>query len=184
MEDDVAWARLVLDYARQAGFKGLIATRGEAGLALVRKHNPHGLILDLRLPDMDGWVLFDRLTHDPRTRHIPVQIMSVDEGKERGLSQGAFGYLVKPATAEELSWSLRKMKDYVEKQARRLLVVEADRAKRQGIVELIGNGGVQTKAVASAREAVAALKEASYDCLVLDPGLPDMNGFLLIENLH
>ncbi len=184
IEDDTASASVLLDMARQTGFKCLVATHGEEGLALARKFLPHAVTLDLHLPDMDGWSVFDRLKHDPHTRHIPVYIISVDEQTHRGLSHGAFAYLVKPVSQRALANALTKIKQYVERDVKNLLVVEDDVVQRKAIVELLSNEHIQTTAVETGEEALAALRSGGYDCMVLDLRLPDMTGMQLISKLH
>ncbi|PLS77041.1 MAG: hybrid sensor histidine kinase/response regulator, partial [Chloroflexi bacterium] len=183
IEDDPPFARILLDLARDKGFKGIIASRGDLGLALARKWKPDAITLDLQLPIVDGWSVLDRLKHDPATRHIPVHIISVMEGRHRGLHQGAIAYLQKPVTKEALDESLANIKQFVERGVKNLLVVEDDEAQRKSIIELIGEGDVRSTAVGTAAEALTALREGQYDCMVLDLGLPDMTGFELLEQL-
>src|SRR5207249_9821691 len=112
-----------------------------------RKSSPNAATLDIQLPDVDGWTVLDRLKHDPDTRHIPVHIISVTEDRQRGLRQGAIAYLYKPATREALDGALASIRGFVDRKLRRLLVVEDDAVQRSSIVELIGNGDVQSAAV-------------------------------------
>jgi CheY-like chemotaxis protein/signal transduction histidine kinase/HAMP domain-containing protein len=183
IEDDVPFARILLDLARERGFKGIVALRGDAGLALARKWKPDAITLDLQLPIVDGWSVLDRLKHDPQTRHIPVHVISVMEGRQRSLHQGAIAYLQKPVTKDALETSLGNIRQFVDRAVRRLLVVEDDATQRKSIVELIGESDVQITAVGTAAEALDALNNDQFDCMVLDLGLPDMNGVDLIEQL-
>jgi CheY-like chemotaxis protein/nitrogen-specific signal transduction histidine kinase len=182
-EDDPAFAEILLDLARDRGFKGLVAHRADRALALAREYQPTAVTLDLRLPDADGWTILDRLKHDPATRHIPVHIISVEENWQRGLRLGAIDFLTKPATRESLSEALTTLHEFIDRPVKRLLVVEDDEAVRQSIVELIGNGDVQTTTVETGAAALEALQAARYDCMVLDLGLPDMTGFQLITRV-
>jgi CheY-like chemotaxis protein len=182
-EDDVNFAQILLDLARDRGFKGLVAQRADRALALAREYQPTAVTLDLRLPDADGWTILDRLKHDPATRHIPVHIISVEENWQRGLRLGAIDFLTKPATKESLSDALTTLHEFVDRPVKRLLVVEDDAAARRSIVELIGHGDVQTTTVGSGEEALAALRRQQFDCMVLDLGLPDMTGFQLITRV-
>ncbi|ARV61896.1 hybrid sensor histidine kinase/response regulator [Nostocales cyanobacterium HT-58-2] len=183
VEDDVNFARILLDMARQQQFKVIVAHSGSSGLALAQQFQPSAIILDIRLPEMDGWTVLDRLKHDPSTRHIPVHIMTVEEGRQRGLQLGAIAYLQKPISSETLHQALTKIKGFVERQVKNLLVVEDDENQRHSIVELIGNTDVATTAVRTGAEALEAIRNGYFDCLVLDLGLPDMNGFELIEQI-
>ncbi|MBW4593849.1 MAG: response regulator [Brasilonema angustatum HA4187-MV1] len=183
VEDDLMFARILLDMARQKGFKVILAHNGSTGLRLVQEFQPSAIILDIRLPEMDGWTVLDRLKHDPSVRHIPVHIMTVEEGRQRGLQQGAIAYLQKPVSNETLQQALTKMRGFVDRSVKNLLIVEDDSTQRYSIVELIGNGDVETTGVATGAEALAAIRSQHYDCMVLDLGLPDMSGFELIEQI-
>jgi len=183
IEDDVNFARILLDMARQQGFKGLVALGSNEGLALAREFKPNAITLDIRLPVMDGWSVLDRLKHDPNTRHIPVHILSVEEGRQRGLQQGAIAYLQKPVSVEVLTEALTSIKHFVDRKVKNLLVVEDDERQRNSIVELIGNHDVSSTAVGTGAAALEALKAGQFDCLVLDLGLPDMTGLELIEQI-
>ncbi|MEH2086508.1 HAMP domain-containing protein [Nostoc sp.] len=183
VEDDVNFARILLDMAQQQGFKVIAAQTGSTGLMLAQQFLPSAILLDIRLPEMDGWTVLDRLKHNPNTRHIPVHIMTVEEGRQRGLQLGAIAYLQKPLTSETISEALTKIKGFVERQVKNLLVVEDDDTQRLSIVELIGNSDVSTTAVADGATALEAIRTQHFDCLVLDLGLPDMTGFELIEQI-
>ena len=184
VEDDINFARILLDMARQQGFKALVALRSDTALAMVREYQPDAITLDIRLPVMDGWTVLDRLKHDPGTRHIPVHIISVEEVQQRSLQQGAIAYLQKPVSSEALAQALSDIKGFVERPVKNLLVVEDDETQRHSIVELIGNSDVHTTAVGTGTEALEELRTGHYDCLVLDLGLPDMTGFELMELLR
>jgi HAMP domain-containing protein/CheY-like chemotaxis protein/signal transduction histidine kinase len=183
IEDDVNFARILLDLAQEQGFKGLVALRSDVGLAMARDFKPTAIMLDLNLPVMDGWTVLDRLKHDPSTRHIPVHIVSVEDGRQRSLQLGAIAYLQKPVTREALSKALTDIKGFVERPVKNLLVVEDNETQRLSIVDLIGNQDVLTTAVGSGAEALEILKSGHFDCIVLDLGLPDMTGFELIEQI-
>jgi HAMP domain-containing protein/CheY-like chemotaxis protein/signal transduction histidine kinase len=184
VEDDVKFAKILLDLAREKGFKALVATSANMALALAHKHSPVAITLDIRLPDRDGWTVLDRLKHDPRTRHIPVHIITVEQYRRRALQQGARKHLQKPVSNEELTRTFDEINAFVECGARKLLLVEDDDIQRTSVVELIGNGDVTTTAVATGQEALSKLQGEPFDCMVLDLKLPDMSGFDLIERLQ
>jgi CheY-like chemotaxis protein/signal transduction histidine kinase/HAMP domain-containing protein len=182
-EDDPAFAQILLDLARENGFKGLVAQRADQALALSHEYLPTAVTLDLRLPDADGWTILDRLKHDPATRHIPVHVISVEENWQRGLRLGAIDFLTKPASRDSIGESLRHLTDFVNRPVKRLLVVEDDRAQRDGIVDLLAGDDVETTAVGSGADALQQLQARQFDCMVLDLGLPDMTGFQLVKRV-
>src|SRR5207247_1269679 len=184
VEDDVAYARILLDVAHSKGFKGIIATRGESALQLAQRYRPDAITLDIALPDMEGWTVLDRLKHDKITRHIPVHIISADEETSRGLKLGAFAQVQKPVTKEGLEEAFSKIQGFLERPNKTLLVIEDNNDQRKAITELIGGeGDVEITGVASGQEALDILGQRRFDCMVLDLGLPDMNGFEFINRL-
>ncbi|MEH2183354.1 response regulator [Nostoc sp.] len=183
IEDDDKFARILLDMARQQGFKTIVALQSKQGLALAEQFKPNAIMLDIHMPEMDGWTVLDRLKHKPDTRHIPVHILSVDERQQRGLQLGAITYLQKPVSPEALTQVLTEIKGFIERQVKNLLIVEDDPVQAQSIIELIGNGDVQSTAVGTGAEALSILRSHHFDCMVLDLGLPDMSGFALIEQI-
>jgi CheY-like chemotaxis protein len=184
VEDDPHYARVLLGIARVQGFKGLVANRGQQALALARDYRPTAITLDVFLPDMLGWTVLNNLKLDPTTRHIPVQILSVEEQRQHGLSHGAFSYLVKPATTGELELALEKLKAFAAHGTKRLLVIEDNDRERESIVELLGHDDIAITAVGTGADALATLVNQSFDCCVVDLRLPDMSGFELLERLQ
>jgi signal transduction histidine kinase/CheY-like chemotaxis protein/HAMP domain-containing protein len=184
VEDDSSFANILVDLAHEKGFKCLVAGTGNVALALAHKYSPAAITLDIRLPDRDGWTILDRLKHDPRTRHIPVHIISVEEQRRRARRQGAYTLLQKPVSNGELEKTFDDITEFLSRDARELLLVEDDDVQRMSLVELIGNGDVRTTAVGTGKEALRWLNERRFDCMVLDLKLPDMTGFELIEQLQ
>jgi CheY-like chemotaxis protein len=184
VDDDPHYARVLLGMARDNGFKGIVATRGQSAIALARQFQPTAITLDVFLPDMLGWTVLNNLKLDPSTRHIPVQMLSIEEERQHGLSHGAFSYLVKPATTDELRKAFARIRAYVAPHRKRLLVVEDDDIERGGIVELLAHEDIEVDAVATGADAVAALSASAYDCCVVDLRLPDMTGFDLLDRIQ
>ena len=137
VEDDPHYARVLLGLARDSGFKGLVALRGQQALVLARQYRPTAITLDVFLPDMLGWTVLNNLKLDPTTRHIPVQMISVEEERQHGLSHGAFAYMVKPATTEDLGMALDRIKEFVAPRLKRLLIVEDNEIESHSIVDLL-----------------------------------------------
>jgi len=185
IEDDVAFARIMLQMGREKGFKVIVATRGDTGLALANKYQPDAITLDIKLPGLDGLTLLDHLKRSPTTRHIPVHVISIDEVSRRGAALGAFAYLEKPVSREALEGAFEQITTFLDRPVRRLLLVEDDDRQRQTIVELIGGGDdLEITPVRTAEDAVAALETGEFDCLVVDLILPGDGGIQFLEKVR
>jgi len=184
VEDDPHYARILRDLSRDKGFKVLLATRGAEALALAREFHPTAVSLDVFLPDMLGWTVLNHLKQDPATRHIPVQMLTLDEDKGHGLARGAFAFITKPVTPEGLDAAITRIKDYAAPRRKRLLVVEDNPAEQLSIRELLGDEDIDVAIATTGSEALAAIQVEPYDCVVLDLRLPDMSGFEVLERLR
>ena len=183
VEDDPHYGRILRDLARDLGFKVVIARTGVDALSLAREYPPSAVSLDVFLPDMLGWTILNHLKRDPATRHIPVQMLTLDEDRQHGLSRGAFSFITKPTTPDGLVSALTRIKDYTSRRRKRLLVVEDDRREQMTIRELLESDDVDLSAVSNGDDALRALASDSFDCVVLDLKLPDMTGFEVLEKI-
>jgi CheY-like chemotaxis protein/HAMP domain-containing protein/GAF domain-containing protein len=181
VEDDPHYARILADLARDAGFKVLVAMRGADALSLAIEYQPSAVSLDVFLPDMLGWTVLNHLKQHPLTRHIPVQMVTLDEDRQHGLARGAFSFVTKPSTTEDLEAAIGRIKDYVQPRRKRLLIVEDNPAEQLGISELLGHDDIDLVAAGSGKEALDLLREEQIDCVVLDLRLPDISGFELLD---
>ncbi len=184
IEDDPHFATHLIGLCRQKKFKVLYAQTGEQGLELTDTYCPKGILLDIHLPQKDGWDVLECLKQNLKTRHIPVHIISADEVDIEAYAKGAVGFLTKPVCGQELEAALAKLENIFERQIKDLLVVEDDARLRKTIVSLIGNNDVHADEAGSAADAIAALRAKSYDCMILDLGLPDMNGLDMLRRLQ
>jgi CheY-like chemotaxis protein/signal transduction histidine kinase len=184
VEDDPHYARLLSSLARDKGFKVLVAVRGAEALALAREFRPTAVTLDVLLPDMLGWAVLNHLKQDPQTRHIPVQVLTVDEDWHHGLSRGAFSFLTKPSTPQGLEAALHRIQEYSIPRRKKLLIVEDNPAEQFSIKELLGDEDIDVTVVGSGTEALTKAEQESFDCVVLDLRLPDMSGFEVLERLQ
>jgi CheY-like chemotaxis protein/signal transduction histidine kinase/HAMP domain-containing protein len=183
VEDDPHYARILLDLAHDEGFKVLIAMRGDDALELALQYRPTAVSLDVFLPDMLGWTVLSQLKKNPLTRHIPVQMVTLDEDRQHGLARGAFSFVSKPTTAEGVQAALNRIKEYAQPRRKRLLIVEDNPAEQLSIAALLGHDDIEIETVGSGEEAFTALRNKAADCIVLDLRLPDMSGFEVLEQL-
>jgi CheY-like chemotaxis protein len=144
VEDDRAFAGIVRDLSREAGFQCLVAgTAGEA-LEIARRFRPSAIVLDIGLPDQSGLAVLDRLKRDDATRHIPIHIVSANDHMQTALSLGVVGYLVKPVKREDLAQALQTLEAQLTRTMRRVLIVEDDPVQREAVGKLLGSGDVET----------------------------------------
>jgi CheY-like chemotaxis protein len=184
VEDDPSYARVIVDLARSNGFKVLVAGTGADALDLVRRYQPTAVSLDVFLPDMLGWTVLSHLKRDAATRHIPVQIVTLDEDRQHGLARGAFSFVGKPTTADGLNVALSRIKAFAAPRRKRLLVVDDNPGELESITALLAHDDIDITTAGTGTAALIALREQSYDCVVLDLRLPDMTGFEVLETIR
>jgi signal transduction histidine kinase/CheY-like chemotaxis protein/HAMP domain-containing protein len=182
VEDDLKFASALLDVARESGFKGVVAASAGAALPLVKELTPDAITLDLLLPDMDGWAMLDLLKHDPVTRHIPVNVISVSDHMDRCMHMGALGVVQKPVAKEALQEALARTRKFVDREVKTLLVAYGDAAQRASISEALRTDGVKITGVGSGKEALEAAQRSSFDCIVVDRTLRDMSATDFLKN--
>jgi len=183
VEDDAAFARILVGLGRERGFKVVATPTAEDGIAATRAHNPVGILLDVNLPDHSGLTVLDRLKRNPATRHVPVHMISVEDHTQQALELGAVGYSLKPVKREELLRALERMEKKLAQKIGSVLVVEDDERQRRAIEALLGGGDVSITAVATATAALEALHTSTFDCMVVDLTLPDLGGYQLLERM-
>lgn len=190
IEDDHAFARILMDQCRSKGFAVLHAASGEEGIELARKYVVGGIVLDIRLPGMNGWQVLEEFKQDPELRHIPVHIMSAVEATLDAQKKGAVGFLAKPASRENLDDALERLEGFMSKKVKDLLVVEDNQDMRKGVLSLLSDANIRIQEADTGAKALEAMRQCQFDCVILDLGLPDMTGFELLnlieqdKNLH
>ena len=183
VEDDPAFAQALLDLIHERDFDGVVAGSAADAIELARKLRPCGILLDIALPDASGLSVLERLKRDPATRHIPVHMVSALDRSHTALELGAIGHLLKPATRDGLVEALGQIERRLRRSVRRLLIVEDDAALRENLRLLLGDAGVEITGVGTVADAMAALAELSFDCMVTDLALPDGSGYDLLERM-
>jgi len=183
VEDDPAFARILADMIHRKGYRVLAAADGESGLSLAQQYRPTGILLDVMLPGMNGWTVIERLKGNAETRHIPVHFISATGEEARGRELGAVGFLTKPVSRESIGHAFERLLHFAEGHMRRLLVIDDDSASRLAVRTMLRDDAVEIDEAASAQEALEKTTAHRYDCIVLDLGLPDMDGMDLLERL-
>jgi len=183
VEDDAAFAGILVGLGRERGFKVVAVPTADDGIAATRTHNPVGILLDVKLPDHSGLTVLERLKRNPVTRHVPVHMISVGDHAQQALELGAMGYTLKPVKREELLRALEHMEQKLAQKIGRVLVVEDDERQRLAIEALLVGDDVSITAVATATAALDALHTSTFDCMVVDLTLPDLSGYQLLERM-
>ncbi len=183
VEDDIKFAAILRDLIHEQGFQCVIVHDGAAGLAAASRYEPHGIVLDMQLPTVSGLDILQELKRNPRTRHIPVHIVSAADMSEEALRLGAVGYALKPVERDELVDALRKLEAKFTPGNRRVLLVEDDDRQRASVRELLAALDVEIRDVSNAKEALELLVSLTFDCMVMDLNLPDMSGFDLLQRM-
>ena len=183
IEDDPVFSQTLIKQGNQKEFKCIACLTGEEGLKLAEKFIPDAIILDIKLPGIDGLAVLEKLKDNSKTRHIPVHVMSAFEETIEVYKKGAIGFLNKPAKPDELLGAFGRIEHFIERKMKDLLIVEDDDAMRKSIKVVIGEGDVNITEVQNGEQAFQAIKANQFDCMVLDLGLPDMTGFDLLKML-
>ena len=184
VENDTNFAHFLFEMAHEKSFKAVVAGRGAQAIALARQLSPAAITLDINLPDIDGWRVLDRLKDDIATRHIPVQIITTEEERERGLRMGAMGVLTKPVkTKEVLDETFARVSSFIQPRQRDVLVIEPDETQRNGIVDLIAGEDIRLHSVGTTADGLASLARQPFDLAIVGMDLPDVKSFDLIDEL-
>jgi CheY-like chemotaxis protein len=183
MTEDRELARGAVEVAHERGFKCLLALRGDAGLALVHEFMPGTIVLSLELPQVEGSAVLDHLKRHPETRHIPVYVIGDPAAARAARASGALGLVSPPVAPEALGGVFAELAGFLDRRGGSVLVVAADAAERKAVEELVGGVDVEVAGAASRDEALAALDARKFDCMVLDVGLENGQGFGVLERV-
>src|SRR6266403_2102153 len=182
IEDDVTFARILVDMARSNHLKAVVALRGATALSLAREFKPGAVTLDISLPDMVGWTILDRLKHDPATRHIPVHVISGDDNRRRGMALGAMTYLQK-SVGTSIDEAFGAIHHSMDRGMKKLLLV-GENALRDDLKSTIGGDDIQMLTAASGEAALSLLENERVDAIVLDARLQDMGVQNFVQEVH
>jgi PAS domain S-box-containing protein len=185
IEDDRKFSSILIELAREKQFKCIIAEDGKTGLQLAEQYQPNAIILDIGLPQLDGWTVMERLKDNPETRHIPVHFMSAsDESRLDAKKMGAIGYLLKPVNMEELGDAFKKIEQFLASTVKNLLVIADNKAHQQKILGLIGSSDIQITLATTVKSAAEHLHRAQFDCIILDVEIEQGTCLKLLEELQ
>ncbi len=184
VEDDLQFAKVLLDQARENGFKVLVTDQGDKALQHVEEYQPNAIILDMQLPVMDGWTVLKKLKASEEYAHIPVHVISGIDKTKLGLEMGAVEYLVKPIALETLEQTFSQIsKSIASTDVKKVLIIEDDELNNQALQEMIKSKHLEAVAAKNAKDARRLFKNEHPDLVVMDLGLPDIDGIELLSEL-
>ncbi len=184
IEDDPRFSQIVMDLAHEKGFQFLAAESGEEGIQLAHTYQPDAIILDIGLPQTNGWEVMEQLKKSLQTSHIPVHFISASDKDTKAMQMGAIGFLTKPVNQESLEMAFQKIEDTIAKNLQRVLIVEDDAGLQLAIQELTLDMDLELIQTETAEEAQELIKNQSFDCIVLDLRLKNMSGEELLQKIH
>ncbi len=183
IDDDTAFAKSLLDYTRAKGYKGIVAVRGDEGIALAKQYLPLGILLDLQLPVVSGWQVMDELKSDVNTRPIPVHIMSAYQAKTKSLSKGAVDFINKPVAFEKLGEMFSKIESALNRHPKKVLIVEENTQHARALAYFLGNYNVASEIKGSVEEGIISLNKQEVDCVILDMGIPAQRSYDTLDEV-
>ncbi len=183
IEDDTAFAKSLLDYTRNKGYKGLVSVRGDEGVTLARQFRPLGILLDIQLPVKSGWEVMDELKADLATKPIPVHMMSSHHAKTRSLAKGAVDFINKPIAFEKLSAMFNKIEEALSKGPKKVMIVEENAKHAQALAYFLQQYNVASEIKDSVKAGIAALSQKEVECVILDMGMPHQQSYETLEEV-
>lgn len=181
VDDDTAFAKLLLDFTRQKGYKGIVTVRGDEALELAKTFKPTGILLDIQLPVKDGLQVIDELKKDIRTRHIPVHMLSSFEQKKESLMRGAVDFITKPVDYEKMGHIFETLEYVIKKDAKKVIIVEDNAKHAKALSYFLSTYEVNSEISTDISESMQALKKKEIDCVILDMGIPDAKAYETLD---
>ncbi|MEJ7556942.1 MAG: response regulator [Pedobacter sp.] len=183
IEDDTSFARILLDFTRKRGYKGVVAVRGDTGIELANLYRPLAILLDIQLPVKDGWQVMEELKSNPATRPIPVHIMSSLEVKKESLLKGAVDFINKPVAMEHMQQIFQKLEHALSRHPKKVLIVEENKQHAEALSYFLSNYSITTEVAGDVAEGIDALQRKEVDCVILDMGIPDKGAYETLETI-
>jgi signal transduction histidine kinase/CheY-like chemotaxis protein/CHASE3 domain sensor protein len=183
IEDDTNFAKSLLDYTRQKGYKGIVSVRGDQGIELANTFKPIGILLDIQLPVKDGWQVMEELKSNPATKHIPVHIMSSYEVKNKSLSQGAVDFINKPFAYEKMQEVFQKIEYVLNRNVKKVMIVEENSKHAKALAYFLETFNVNSEIKNNVSDSIEALNRKEVDCVILDMGIPDQKSYDTLEEV-
>ncbi|RZJ70687.1 response regulator [Flavobacterium sp.] len=183
VEDDTNFAKSLLEFTRQRGYKGIVSVRGDHALNLALVYKPIGVLLDIQLPIKSGWEVMEELKSNGQTRHIPVHIMSSHKMRQESLLKGAVNFLEKPAAYEQIPEVFRRIEHIVNRESQKVLIIEDNSQHAKALAYFLESHNINSEIQSDITSGVDALQKEHVNCVILDMGIPDKQSYEILENV-
>ncbi|QOW08971.1 response regulator [Kaistella flava (ex Peng et al. 2021)] len=183
IEDDTAFAKILMDFSRTKNYKVIAAVRGDVGIELAQHFKPLAILLDIQLPIMDGWQVMEALKSNPETKPIPVHIMSSMKFKQESLLRGAVDFINKPFALDQMQEVFKKLENAMNRSPKKVLIVEENEQHAKALSYFLSANSITTDIVSNVSESIDALKKQEIDCVILDMGMPGRNAYDTLETI-
>lgn len=183
VEDDTSFAKALLEFTRERGYKGIVTARGDEAFGLAQKYKPLGILLDIELPVRSGWEVMEDLKTDTATRHIPVHIMSSHKLRQESLLKGAVNFLDKPVAYEQIPDVFRRIEQIVNREAQKILIIEDNSKHAEALSFFLGSNNIKSEISSDISESVRILNDKDVNIVILDMGIPDKKAYEILEGI-
>ncbi|AZI32604.1 response regulator [Kaistella carnis] len=183
IEDDTAFAKILMDFSRTKNYKVIAAVRGDVGIEMAQHYKPLAILLDIQLPIMDGWQVMEALKSNPETKPIPVHIMSSMKMKQESLLRGAVDFINKPFALEQMQEVFKKLENALNRSPKKVLIVEENEQHAKALSYFLSANSINTDIVNNVAQSIDALQNQEIDCVILDMGMPDRNAYETLETI-
>lgn len=183
VEDDTNFAKALLKFARMQHYKGVVVVRGDLAVSAALSYHPNAILLDVQLPVQDGWQVMDELKSNPKTKSIPVHMMSSLHVKKESLLKGAIDFINKPVAMEQMTEVFRKIEDALKKSPKKVLIVEENAKHASALSYFLGNFDISLAVEDTVEDSVRAFNADGVDCVIFDMGENRRNAYKIIESI-
>lgn len=183
VEDDTNFAKSLLEFTHQRGYKGIVSVRGDNAFNLALMHKPAGILLDIQLPVKSGWEVMEELKSNGQTRHIPVHIMSSHKLKQESLLKGAVNFLDKPVAYEQMPEIFKRIEKIITRESQKVLIIEDNPKHAKALAYFLETNNINSEIKSDVVEGVDALQKEEINCVILDMGIPDKQAYEILEGV-
>ncbi|GAA6767353.1 response regulator [Flavobacterium sp. CGRL1] len=183
IEDDINFAKSLLAFTRQKGYKGIVAVRGDYALNFTLLYKPVGVLLDIELPVKSGWEVLEELKNHAETKHIPVHIMSSHKLKQESLLKGAVDFLDKPVAFDKIPDVFLRIEHIINKEAQKVLIIEDNPKHAKALAYFLETYNINSEIKSEVADGIQALGKSEVDCVILDMGIPDKQAYQILDGV-